>query len=72
MAQHDKEGVTRKSAIVYAAVFSIIVSILSFLVVGWLLDRWLGTGPWLIVTSIVLGSAVGFFEFIRLISRASE
>lgn len=71
MAERDKESVTRKSAIVYGAVFSIIISILSFLVVGWLLDRWLGTGPWLIVTGIVLGSGVGFFEFVRLISRAS-
>ncbi len=71
MAKRDEEGVTRKSGIVYGAVFSILVSILSFLALGWALDRWLGTGPWLIVTGIVLGSAVGFYEFIRLISRLS-
>ncbi len=36
--------------------------------IGWALDRWLGTG-WLMVAGIVLGSVVGFYEFIRIMSR---
>ena len=36
---------------------------------GWLLDRWLGTGPWLMVAGIVLGSILGLYEFIRLSSK---
>jgi ATP synthase protein I len=39
------------------------------LIVGWLLDRWFGTGPWLLVAGIVLGAAAGFFEFIRATSK---
>jgi F0F1-type ATP synthase assembly protein I len=35
---------------------------------GWLLDRWLGTS-WLMVAGIILGSFVGFYEFIRIISK---
>jgi hypothetical protein len=27
---------------------------------GWLLDRWLGTKPWLLVTGLILGGAAGF------------
>jgi len=71
MPERDKENVVRKSGIVYAAVLSIVFSLISFLFVGWLLDRWLGTSPWLVVAGVVLGACVGFYEFIRLISKAS-
>jgi ATP synthase protein I len=36
---------------------------------GWALDRWLHTAPWLMVTGIVLGAALGFYQFVRLTSR---
>jgi F0F1-type ATP synthase assembly protein I len=71
MAEPDDESVTRKSGIVYGAVFAIIISILTFLFIGWLMDRWLGSGPWLVVAGIVLGTAIGFYQFIRMISRLS-
>lgn len=28
---------------------------------GWLLDRWLGTGPWLFALGAVLGNAAGLY-----------
>jgi F0F1-type ATP synthase assembly protein I len=28
---------------------------------GWLLDRWLGTAPWLIVIGLVAGNALGIY-----------
>ncbi len=34
--------------------------------VGWFLDRWLGTWPWLFLLFFVLGSAAGILNVYRL------
>lgn len=65
---NDQRETTRRSGVAYAAGLAIFFSVLSFMGVGWALDRWLGTG-WLMITGIVLGSAVGFYEFIRIMSK---
>lgn len=33
--------------------------------IGWVLDRWLGTGPWLLLTFVALGLVGGTYRFIR-------
>jgi ATP synthase protein I len=71
MPERDEEGVARKSGLVYAAVLSFVLSTVTMLGLGWALDRWLGTSPWLVVVGIVLGAGVGFYQFIRLLSRIS-
>lgn len=35
--------------------------------IGWLLDRWLGTGPWLMVLFFFLGGAAGVMNVYRLV-----
>ena len=49
--------------------FRVSVEIVSALaigfVIGWLLDSWLGTKPWLMVVFIVLGSAAGLLNVYR-------
>jgi ATP synthase protein I len=40
-------------------------------IVGWLLDRWFGTRPWLMLVFLFLGFAVGFWNVIR-ISKQSQ
>ena len=69
MSPRDDQEVNRKSGIAYAAALSLFFSVAAFCGVGWLMDRWLGTKPWLMVAGIVLGSIVGFYQFIRLTSK---
>ena len=69
MSQRDDQEVNRKSGIAYTAALSLFISVAAFCGVGWALDRWLGTKPWLMVTGIVLGSIAGFYQFIRLTSK---
>jgi F0F1-type ATP synthase assembly protein I len=61
----------RGSSIAYAAGLNIFFSVLAFMGVGWALDRYFGTG-WMMITGILLGSAVGFYQFIRIISRLNK
>ncbi|HEX3676749.1 MAG TPA: AtpZ/AtpI family protein [Sphingomicrobium sp.] len=35
-------------------------------IVGWLLDRWLGTAPWLMLVLMFVGFAGGFINVIRI------
>ena len=66
--KNDNPEITRRSSMAYAAGLTIFFSVLSFMGVGWALDRWLGTS-WIMITGIVLGAAVGLYELVRIISR---
>jgi ATP synthase protein I len=68
-SEDDQQEINRKSGLAYAAAFSLFAAVVGGLVLGWLLDRWLGTQPWLLLTGIVLGSAAGLYEFIRSSSK---
>jgi len=68
-SEDDQQEINRKSGLAYAAAFSLFAAVVAGLVLGWLLDRWLGTQPWLLLTGIVLGSAAGLYEFIRSSSK---
>lgn len=70
-ADDDKEEINRRSGAAYAAAFSLFASVISGMIVGWLLDRWLKTSPWLLVAGIVLGAAAGFYELVRATSKLS-
>jgi ATP synthase protein I len=36
--------------------------------IGWLLDRWLGTKPWLMIAFFVLGAAAGMMNVYRAVA----
>ncbi|MBV9928978.1 MAG: AtpZ/AtpI family protein [Acidobacteria bacterium] len=61
----------RGTSIAYAAGLSIFFSVLTCMGLGWVLDREFGT-RWMMVTGIVLGAAVGFYQFIRIMSRLNK
>jgi len=37
--------------------------------IGYALDSWRGTSPWFLVTGLLLGIVVGFFELAKIIFR---
>ena len=41
-------------------------------IVGWLLDRWFGTKPWLMLLMLFLGFAVGIWTVIRISHTAQR
>jgi ATP synthase protein I len=59
----------RKSGFAYAAALTLFAAVVSFCGLGWLLDRLLGTQPWFLIGGIVLGSAAGLYQFVRLSSK---
>jgi len=67
VANSDDEN--RKSGFAYAAGIALFASVATFCVIGYFLDRWLGTQPWFLIGGIVLGSAAGLFEFVRISSK---
>lgn len=69
VAKTSDQDEHRKSGFAYAAALTLVASVVSFCGLGWLLDKWLGTDPWLLIAGIVVGSAAGLFEFVRLSSK---
>lgn len=67
--EEEEQSINQKSGLAYAAAFTLFLTVATLLGLGLLLDRWLHTGPWLLVTGIVLGSVVGLYQFIRMTSR---
>jgi len=65
----DQQEANRKSGIAYGAALALFMSVAALCGLGWALDRWLHTAPWLMVAGIVLGAALGFYQFVRLTSR---
>ncbi len=59
----------RKSGLAYGAVTTLIGAILLFLAIGWGVDKYFQTAPWGIVIGIILGSVLGFYQFIRVTSQ---
>lgn len=53
----------------FGVAFRMVAELVSGLVVGggigWLLDRWLGTSPWLLVVFFALGAAAGIMNVFR-------
>ena len=52
-----------------AASYTLVGSILLLGLIGYGLDRWLGSAPWLLLTGLLVGLIVGFYELARVIWR---
>ena len=47
--------------------YTLIASILLMGGIGYALDAWRGTSPWFLVSGLLVGLLVGFFELARII-----
>jgi len=69
MSKESDQEENRKTGLAYAAGLSLFFTVAAGCGAGWLLDKALGTQPWLLIAGIVLGSALGLYQFVRLSSK---
>lgn len=51
-------------------VSELVAATLTWGAIGWLLDRWLGTGPWFLSIGFLVGWATGFYlVYLRSMGR---
>ena len=67
-AENETET-TRKGLAAYAALTTLIGANLFFMLIGWLIDYKFQTSPWGIVSGIVFGAIIGFYQFVRISSQ---
>jgi F0F1-type ATP synthase assembly protein I len=67
-AEAFQENVTRSAP--YAAASYTLVGAIAFLgFVGYALDRWRDTSPWFLVSGLILGIIVGFYDLAKVVWR---
>ena len=56
----------RSSGLAWSAAIALFAAVLVMLIIGWGADLLLGSSPWGIVVGIIVGAAIGFFQFFRI------
>lgn len=59
----------RRAGPAATASYTLIGAILLLGGVGWFVDRWQDTAPWFLLTGLVLGIVVGFYELAKTVWR---
>ena len=52
-----------------AASYTLVGAIIVLGGLGYVVDRWRGTAPWFLVTGLVVGVVIGFYELIKTAYR---
>ena len=55
LTKKERKSIFRAFALITYMGVSVVICVGVGIFVGWLLDRWLGTGPWLLMVFSVLG-----------------
>lgn len=58
-----------RSGSVIAASYTLVGSILLLGGIGYAVDRWRDTAPWFLLTGLLLGVVVGFYELAKAVYR---
>ena len=56
------QKIIRDSGPVAAASYGLIGAVVLFILLGYFLDTWLGTAPWLMIVGLIIGLGSGFYE----------
>ena len=59
----------RRAGPAAAASYTLIGAILLLGGIGFFIDRWQGTSPWFLLTGLILGIIVGFYQLARTVWR---
>jgi len=68
-AQMSRQSEQSRFALAFSVGTIITSNIVGGIIAGYLLDRWLGTRPWLVVTGLVLGTISAFAGLYRVMKR---
>jgi len=52
---------------VAAASYTLVGAIILLGGIGYLIDNWQGTSPWFLLTGLILGMLVGFWELVKTV-----
>ncbi|MBD8468971.1 AtpZ/AtpI family protein [Sphingomonas sp. CFBP 8765] len=63
-----ERGYSQGNRVISALIGSLVGSAL----IGWLIDHWVGTGPWGLIVLLFLGIAVAFRQIIRISGERPE
>ncbi len=62
----------RKLALAASVSTGLAAPIIGGIVLGYFLDRWLGTNPWLILLGTILGTAGAFIALLRTVNKINQ
>jgi len=63
------QKIIRDSGPIAAASYGLIGAVILFILLGYFLDTWLGTAPWLMIVGLLIGLGSGFYEISKVIWR---
>ncbi len=63
------QKIIRDSGPVAAASYGLIGAVILFILLGYFLDRWLDTAPWLMIVGLFIGLGSGFYELSKIMWR---
>lgn len=52
-----------------SASYVMVGAVVGMMLVGYFVDRWLGTEPWILVAGTLIGVAVGLYEMARIVLK---
>jgi ATP synthase protein I len=61
-----------KLGLVMSAGTAVAGSVIGGTLLGYYLDAWLGTGPWLVIVGVILGTAGALIWLYRLVARLQQ